>query len=159
MHKTILTAVMAALIVALPISCVTCPPNVDNATCKVQQAEAIAQLVDVAAGTLVAGYPSPVLIAAYATFHAALPLAIKALDAALAEYEAGHTGAWSVLLAGLQNLYESFDALYRQVTGRASLVTAAQATVKAQGAQQVLLMMKTNAGRTELMKSMMPVPR
>jgi len=154
MHKVIVSAVLAASLIAMG-ACITCPAGMDKPTCSVQQAEAIAGLVDVAAGTLVAGFPSPVLLAAYATFHAALPLAIKALDAALASYEAGSTGAWSILLAGLQNLYESFDALYQNITGNKSLVTAATATVKAQGASQVLHMLKSEQGKSELMKAIL----
>ena len=63
--------------------------------------------------------------------------------------------AWSILLAGLQNLYESFDALYQNITGNKSLVTAATATVKAQGASQVLHMLKSEQGKSELMKAML----
>ena len=156
MRNIILTAVLAALIVGLPISCATCPPNQDSASCRVAQAEAIAGLVDAAAGSAmpVLGVLFPVLIPAYATFHTALPLLDVALNAALAEYESAHTGAWSILLAGLENLYQSFDKLWTTITGKPSLVAAAKATVKAQGAAQVLSMLKTEQGKAELLKAM-----
>ena len=155
MKNVILTAVLAALIVVLP-ACVSCPPPTDTPTCDVQNAEAIAGLVDVAAGSAMPalGILFPVLIPAYATFHTALPLLDVALNAALAEYESAHTGAWSILLAGLENLYQSFDKLWTTITGKPSLVAAAKATVKAQGAAQVLSMLKTEQGKAELLKAM-----
>ena len=159
MKNVILTAVLAALIVVLP-ACVSCPPPTDTPTCDVQNAEAIAGLVDVAAGSAMPalGILFPVLIPAYATFHTALPLLDVALNAALAEYESGKTGAWAVVLAGLESLYQNFDKLWTSVTGRASLVTAAKAVVKAQGAQQVLVMLKDNAGRAGLLEAMKVTP-
>ena len=156
MRKVLVFSSIAVLVIAVA-ACVTCGANVDKATCDVQNAEAVAQLVDNSAGAAIAvlgPLVPPVVLAAYATFHAALPLAIKALDAALAEYESAHTGAWSVLLAGLENLYQSFDKLWTTITGKPSLVSAAQATVKAQGATQVLMMLKTEQGKAELLKAM-----
>jgi hypothetical protein len=81
-----------------------------------------------------------------------------ALNAALAEYESGKTGAWAVVLAGLESLYQNFDKLWMTVTGKTSLVTAAKAVVKAQGAQQVLVMLKDNAGRAGLLEAMKVTP-
>ena len=63
-------------------------------------------------------------------------------------------GSWAVLLAGLTNLDQTFYALFTHVTGHASLVTAAKAQVKAQGASQVLLMLKTPQGKADLLKAM-----
>ena len=157
MKNTILTAVLTALIVGLPISCATCPVGEDHVQCDVQNAEAVASLVDHAAGTAIAvlgAFIPPVVTAAYAVFHTALPLAITALDSALAEYESAHSGAWSVVLAGLVSLYENFDNLWTSVTGRPSLVNSAKAQVKARGAAQVLSMLKTEQGKDELLKSM-----
>ena len=161
MKKTIISAVLCAYLAigAVMISgCITCAQNIDRATCDVQNAEAIAGLVDNAAGAALAvlgPLATPVVLAAYATFHAALPLAITALNAALAEYESAHTGAWAVLLSGLESLYQSFDKLWTTVTGQASLVTAAKAQVKARGASQVLSMLKTEKGKAELLKGVL----
>ena len=158
MKNIVLTAVLAALIVGLPISCVTCAPPTDKPTCDVQNAEAVAGLVDAAAGAAMPalGVLFPILIPAYATFHLALPLADTALNSGLAEYEAGKTSSWSVLLAGLESLYQNFDKLWTTVTGKASLVTAAKVQVKARGASQVLSMLKTEKGKAELIKAMHP---
>ena len=154
MKNIILTAALAALIVGLPMSCVTCPPPTDKPTCDVQNAEAIGGLVDTGAqAMLVLPILPPSIIAAIATYHMAYPLFVTALNAALAEYELTHSGLWSAALAALENLYQDFNKLI-MAFGHPSLVTAAKAEVKARGAGQVLSMLKTDQGKTELLKSM-----
>jgi hypothetical protein len=139
LRKTVLSAMLAACIVALPISCVTCPPPTDTPTCDVQNAIAIGGLVDTGAQALMAAVPilPPSIIAAIAAYHLAYPLAVQAAQAALAEYEATHSGLWSAAVAGLTSLYTALDKLITAF-GQPSLVTAAKAQVKAEGASQVI---------------------
>jgi hypothetical protein len=142
MKRIIISAVLVACLLGMQ-SCITCQPDWDRPTCDVRQAEAIAGQVDVGLQALVVAVPTlpaPAL-AAIAAYHAALPLAVKALDAALQEYELTHSGAWKAALAFLVNLYESIDNLLTG-WGQASVLAQAKATVKAQGVSQTLQNLK-----------------
>lgn len=145
MKKLVLTAVLAALIVTLPMSCatITCDPSWDTATCKVNQAIAIGGQVDIAAQALLLALPvlPPVVVAAITAYHAAYPLAVASAQSALALYESGHSGDYLTALDVLKALYTNITNLL-SAAGHPGLLAQAQKTVKAQGVSQTLLMLQ-----------------
>jgi hypothetical protein len=143
--RVILSGILAACLLSIPlmVACVTCPPPTDKPTCDVQNAIAIGGLVDQGAQALLVAIPilPPSIVAGIAAYHLAYPLAVKAAQAALQEYETAHTGLWAQAVAGIEALYNALDALITSF-GQPSLVTAAKVQVKAQGAEQVIMQLK-----------------
>jgi hypothetical protein len=138
MKRVIISAVLVACLLGMQ-ACISCPPDWDGPTCRINQAIAIGGLVDQGAQALLVAIPilPPPIVAAIAAYHIAYPLAVDVAQKALAEYETTHSGLWAAALAGLTDLYTAFDKLITSF-GQPSLVTAAKAEVKAKGATQVM---------------------
>lgn len=115
MRKVRNIAIVVALMALLTAGCVSipCAPEWDTATCKVQQAIAVAENVDLGLQTLKAGVPTlPVgVVAAIDAYHLALPAAKQGALDALAAYESGHGGNWQQALSFLINLYKDVNAV------------------------------------------------
>jgi hypothetical protein len=138
MKRVILTAVLAACIVALP-ACITCDPSWDTPTCDVNQAIAIGGKVDLSLQALMLAVPilPPAVVAVIVAYHQAYPLAVTAAQTALATYEATHAGDWKMALSFLTALYTNVTDLLA-TAGHPNILAQAKAAVKAEGASQVI---------------------
>jgi hypothetical protein len=138
MKRVILTAVLAACIVALP-ACITCDPSWDTPTCDVNQAIAIGGNVDLALQAMMLAVPilPPAVVAVIVAYHQAYPLAVTAAQTALATYEATHAGDWKMALSFLTALYTNVTDLLA-TAGHPGILAQAKATVKAEGVSQVI---------------------
>lgn len=125
-------AVLLVLGMASLTGCATiCPPiaGEDKATHDVNCAIAIATEVDHLASIAAV---IPALAEGYAVYHAALPLAIKAAQDALAAYEAGGSNDWVAAVTFLTSLYKDIEAFFT-AHGSSSLVAQAKLAVAQPG--------------------------
>jgi hypothetical protein len=138
LRKTVLSAMLAACIVALP-ACITCDPGWDTPTCDVNQAIAIGGKVDLALQAMMLAVPTlpPAVVAVIVAYHKAYPLAVTAAQTALATYEATHAGDWRAALNFLTALYTNVTDLLA-AAGHPGILAQAKADVKAEGASQVI---------------------
>jgi len=109
--KSLATVVLIAALIS-SMGCGTilqCQSTWDTATCRVNQAIAMAQEIDHLASIAAV---IPALAEGYAIYHAALPLAIKTAQDALAVYEAGGSSDWEMAVNFLVALYNDVEAWF-----------------------------------------------
>jgi hypothetical protein len=147
MKNIILTAVLAACIVALPISCtslsgVTCPSTWDTATCRVNQAIAISERADLLMqAALASGLIPPPLSTIFAGYHAAVPTFVSLAQEGLAAYEADHTKDYVMACSALEDLFATLQKSL-QAQGATDYVAQATTQVKTEGVESSIATLK-----------------